>query len=309
LDTLRTRQIASISGHALSNQGITPGGGLTSGSYLGSFHGNPGNYNLEIEVLSPTKELDHCQPQLLIEASWQDFERSDSLLSACFFLSAVSVFLGISLVLISVSTSSITKSFEDSSLRIFHLGVRPAEPDLPPLRTSIHEKPAWGITGLRYRRRSSPRSPWATNPVMNIPTVSLVCSLVWFVWLMPTWLLYENGQYTRKGLFVSLLRKDVPPSSITSGLAAPLVKIDANRAVYLNYKQTTWRELPSALDRALAGLPQRVVYFDADLDVPFMDAAHAIDMIVGANARAILMTPKSRPPQPRYAPSPSRSVP
>jgi len=125
---------------------------------------------------------------------------------------------------------------------------------------------------------------------------------------MPTWLLYANGQHTSHGLLVSLLRKDVPSASDTSGLTAPLVKIDANGTIYLNYKQTTWRDLPVALNQALGSLSQRVVYFDADPNVPFTDAAHTIDMIEGANARIILITPKSRPPQPLYTPSRTRSI-
>ena len=62
----------------------------------------------------------------------------------------------------------------------------------------------------------------------------------------------------------------------------------------MNYKETTWEDLPAGLDQALRGLPVRVVYFDGDRDILFMDAARAIDVIQGSDAKAILMTPGSK---------------
>jgi biopolymer transport protein ExbD len=82
--------------------------------------------------------------------------------------------------------------------------------------------------------------------------------------------------------------------SVSSGLTAPLVKIDAKGHLSLNYQQTTWEELPAGLDQALQGLPVRVVYFDGDGNIPFVDAAHAIDIIQGLGAKPILLTPGSK---------------
>jgi biopolymer transport protein ExbD len=95
-------------------------------------------------------------------------------------------------------------------------------------------------------------------------------------------------------LFVSIPRKGVFETANPGGLAAPLVRIDSMRRLYLNYRQTTWEELPRDLDGALRGQPAQVVYFDADNDVLFMDAARALDTIEGLGARAILVTPGSK---------------
>jgi hypothetical protein len=73
---------------------------------------------------------------------------------------------------------------------------------------------------------------------------------------------------------------------MATGLAAPLVKIDAQRNVYLNYKQTAWMEMPGGLEQALRGLSVRVVYFDAHNNALFMDAAWAIDIIRGLDAKS-----------------------
>jgi biopolymer transport protein ExbD len=72
------------------------------------------------------------------------------------------------------------------------------------------------------------------------------------------------------------------------------VGIDAKRHIYLNYKETTWEELPEGLEQALLGLPVRVVYFEGDNEIMFMDVARAIDVIQGVRAKAILWTPRAK---------------
>ena len=94
--------------------------------------------------------------------------------------------------------------------------------------------------------------------------------------------------------FIGLPRKGFSKVAIASGLTAPLVKIDAKGHPYLNYKQTTWEELPWGLEQALLGLPVRVAYFEGDNDIMFTDAARALDVIQGLGAKAILVTPRSR---------------
>jgi biopolymer transport protein ExbD len=132
------------------------------------------------------------------------------------------------------------------------------------------------------------------NPVKNLPTVALICSLTSFVWLAPVWILYAAGHYASRGLFVSIPRKGVPVIANPGGLTAPLIRIDSMRRVYLNYRQTSWEELPKDLEGALRGLPAQAVYFDADNDILFMDAARALDTIQGLGARAILVTQGSK---------------
>lgn len=89
-----------------------------------------------------------------------------------------------------------------------------------------------------------------------------------------------------------LLRTHIPFFGVTAqSRSAPLL---GRHHVFLNYKQTTWKDLPAELDLGLMVLPVRVAYVDADPEVQFYDVAHAIDMIEGNNARAILLTPRSK---------------
>jgi biopolymer transport protein ExbD len=108
------------------------------------------------------------------------------------------------------------------------------------------------------------------------------------------WVLFGTNNRQNYGLLVSLPKEGVSFNSVLLGLTAPLIRVDVKGRVYLNQKETTWEELPSKLEMALRELPMRVVYFEGDAEAVYGDAARAIDVIEGAGARAILLTPGSR---------------
>ncbi len=354
---LRTRRLSAIGGHAIStpDAGRVEEDGATIGTYLGSFDSKPGNYNLDVEVLSATQYLNSCKPRLEIEASYGDFEGWESTEDSAFWFGVFCELLGMALLLVSVTARVRERTFQETRLRIsdadtltgprpplesrpshsirlllilgivgvaeglialaaelqmmsflsitvglaflvaYLLGKLRESPRALPLAASLPEqKPAWGITGLRYRRFPA-KHAWAMNPVMNLSKIALVCSLTWFTCFAPMWIGYATGQGWRwQGLLVSLPRKGVPTVVIVPDLVAPLVSIDAKRHVFLNHRPTTWEELPGGMEKALRLLPVREVYFDGDPDILFMDAARAIDVIEGAGAKAILLTPGSK---------------
>ena len=151
----------------------------------------------------------------------------------------------------------------------------------------------------------------ATNPRKPFPSVGLAYSLISVACFLPICVMVLGGHASWKGLLVSLPRKGIPPASILSGPSAPLVAIDGRDQLYLNYKRTSWEQLPAELHRALRSLPVRVVYFDADVQIPFMDAARAIDTIVSLDAKPILLTPNSKAENresPDSAPSQSKRI-
>jgi biopolymer transport protein ExbD len=248
------------------------------GTNLLSFDAEPGTYNLDVEQLSDGRCLDAGKPRIRVFLSGWDRAEYDELSARLELVALLSFGVGL--------TFLFAYRFEWLRQRPRPLLFAPSLPE---------QRPTWGITGLRLRRFPA-RSGWAMNPVKNLPTIALVCSLTWFVWLVPMWILYARGQTLGggRGLFVSIPRKGIPVSANPAGLTAPLVRIDSARHVYLNYKQTTWEELPGGLERALRGLPTTAVYFDADSDILFMDAAQALDIIQGLGAKAILVTPGSK---------------
>ena len=256
-----------------------PTGIAIGGSDLHAFHAEQGTYNLDVEQLTDGSCLDFTKPRLRVELSGYDRAEYDDLNAELQLLSLFSFGLGLIFLF---------------AYRSMRLGQTPRPLPLSPAIPEL--KPTWGITGLRQRRFLVKRN-WGVNPVMNISTIALVCAFTWFTWLVPTWLMYASGERNSQGILASIPRKGVSAVQITTGLTAPLVTIDAKRHPFLNYKQTTWEDLPKGLEQSLRGLPVRVVYFDADRDALFMDAAKAIDIIQGLNAKPILLTPRSKSEQ------------
>lgn len=285
-----------------------------AGPYLGDFTSKPGRYTLDVKVLSATQDLDRCKPRLLIEAAGYEFNQRQDEVHLLFALFAFCELLGLTLIVICTTTYFRTKALEKVQLKISDVVVAPPSASqvvlkvdrISPagrlrenashlsLRLSEHT-PAWGITGLRPARRSAPHA-WARGPAGNLPAIALVIALVWFVAFIPIWFVYTAGHRTIYGLMVSVTREGVASNAALQGLTAPLVRVDAHERVYLNYEQTTWEQLPAKLDSALRGLPMRVrvVYVDGDANIPFMDVVRAADVVEGAGARPILLTPRSK---------------
>lgn len=251
---LRTRRLTSAGGQAVSAPGST-NGEIIEGPHLGTFLSKPGDYNLDIEVLSETRHLDFCAPKLQIEASYYDFDKWENIRDFSLWFSAFCELLGMSMLFVFATTHFKEESLEEVRLRIFNsdapIGLVPLEnlksghtfplllifgiigvatgvalfaaatrwydardfvfvddlstilqivslfsagaglaslvaysfawlrrqPRCFPLSpSSPGHKPVWGITGLRNRGFPT-RSGWAMNPVKNLPTAALVCSL------------------------------------------------------------------------------------------------------------------------------------
>jgi len=280
---LKTRWVVRQGGRVIAHlesagyEWEEPGAPIT-GTNLFSFDADPGTYNLDVEQLADGRCLDAGKPRIRVFLSGGDRAEYDDLNARLELVALLSFSVGLIFLF----------AYCFARLRL--------GPHLFPLTPALSErKPAWGITGLQLRR-FPPQSVWSMNPVKNLPTVALVCSLTWFIWLVPMWIIYAAGQ-TRigsRGLLVSIPRKRVPVSANPVGLTAPLIRIDSMRRVYLNYKQTTREDLPKKLEQELRSLPTPVVYFDADSDIPFMDAAWALDIIQGLGAKTILITPGSK---------------
>jgi biopolymer transport protein ExbD len=250
-----------------------PIGGYYFGDY---FEAAPGTYNLELEVLSDASCLNAGKPHLRVSLS--DYDRAEF------------DYTNAKLQLVALLVCGAGFAFFIAYW--FAWARRTSGPESPGIH-SRNVTPAWGVTGLRHRR-FFPRRGWSTNPVVNTPTISLICTVALFTCFMSAWLACGIDYQEHYGLMVSLSRKGVPVVTQTPGLTAPLIRIDAKGQVYLNYKKTTWEELPAGVDQALRGLPVRVVYFDADENALFMDAARAIDISEGARAKVILMTPGTK---------------
>jgi hypothetical protein len=121
---LKTRRISSpdklvVYHRPWQDQSHEAAENMTFGSFLGGFEGQPGRYNLQIQVLSDTGCLNSRGPRLFIFASNSDFdkwnERYENVLRISFLLGS----LGLTLVIIGVKNSFRRRSPKNSSLSLF----------------------------------------------------------------------------------------------------------------------------------------------------------------------------------------------
>jgi biopolymer transport protein ExbD len=134
----------------------------------------------------------------------------------------------------------------------------------------------------------------------GLPSFGLVAALTYFVVLVPLWVM-ESLRFSPVGLKVRVLKPAVLSMKIKS-LTEPVVvrlKSGAPRKLYLNSRLVSLSTLDVELKKELKLRPDWVVYFDADPDLPWEQAAEVIDLIRGAGAEVVLLTPGSRETPPR----------
>lgn len=302
----RRRLFAGEEMISVSDTWNTEKNGVVHGMSLGGFQGKPGSYRLEVEVVSAARSIDACHPTLQIAPPWyvfNEWEEIEGLSSAfCVFCTV----LGAVVILMPLFARSEERSLEEVRLRLSSttMNAKPFE-DIVAGRAQPSSSRwlqaqywpsagrAWGITGLRSRHAQLRQVP-SRNPLWQLPTISIICVLTLFGVATPMWVLYAWGQGRSTGLMVRLPQKERSSVAAELGLTAPLIQVEATGSVYLNYRKTTWEALPTELDRALIGLPVRVVYVDGEDEATFGDAVRAIDLAEGLHARVILMTPQSR---------------
>jgi hypothetical protein len=119
---LTTRRISSLDGLNVNRppeeQREAPKD-VTLGSFLGSFDGKPGRYDLEVEVLSDTGCLNPLRPRLRIVASDNDFYRwKQHYESLCSIAFLVGLF-GVVLIIAGVYEAARGRSAARSNLSMF----------------------------------------------------------------------------------------------------------------------------------------------------------------------------------------------
>jgi biopolymer transport protein ExbD len=62
----------------------------------------------------------------------------------------------------------------------------------------------------------------------------------------------------------------------------------------LNSQRIEPDDLPETLRAQISGRTSRIVFFDANSDVPYAEAIHAIDLIEQSSGKAVLLTPETK---------------
>jgi len=279
---LRTRRLPSIGGRTVNHlEGDVDvhDSTTTVGPFLGGFESTPGHYSLEIEVSSDASCLDARSPKLWVIASRDDFENWESREEISVWVSLILALLGTVIAFVGM--------FGGHRAALGYRG--------PRIATGLSDTYASGAVGGLCTLRQGPL--FKRGPPLTLPAIGLLYSHLLLLVILPSFLVFWSAwgypeHFT--GLHVQLVRADLLAMTVDPFTEPLVVRIDSHNIWYLNAKQISPAELPSALHAALARRASWIVYFDADSDMRFMDAAVALDIIQGARAKVVLLTPKTR---------------
>lgn len=272
---LETRRISSIGGVPvyrykwLDDESRSMGRNTIAGPFLGGFEGKPGNYDLEIEVVSDTGCLDAGKPRLCIIASNDDFARWNNRYDSAVWISLISGSLGLTLLIISIRERFRRPSTDSCSLNFLE----------PP--RSLHNYPA---------RHSVKAALWM--PLFS--RIGLLYSQILLLLIISAILVFHFAWgYDHRSHGLSIITYS-PESSKLMGCVQGWVRVKSSNEWYLNFKRIEPDNLRDALRAQIGAGPSCIVFFDAEPDVPYFEAIHAIDLIKETPRRVVLLTPETR---------------
>jgi hypothetical protein len=274
---LETRRISSLGGLTvyryrwLDEESGSSGQNTTAGTFLGGFEGKPGNYDLRIEVLSDTGCEDASKPRLYIIASNHDFYRWNNYYDDAFWMSFVLGSIGLAALIVGISERFRRRSTENSSLDFFE---------------------SRSIDSYRARQRVNPTP---RTPVF--PQISLLYSQILLLSGIGAVLVLVAWGYARRsqGLLVLTYFPKSPLFTHMPCAQAPVVRVESDEVWYLNSKRIEPDDLVDALRAQMGASRNCIVFFDAEPDVDYAVAIHAMDLIEQSAARVVLLTPETKP--------------
>jgi len=233
-----------------------------SSPYLGGFQGQPGTYELQLDVLSDSACLNPGHPRLLLYTNRGEYEDRAA---PALWASALGVPIGASLVILALISAALSNrdvriSDSQSISQCFRWAQR------LPLKRQFESPPAFALVAA---------------PVL------LILVFVFMVFLQP---------YPSRGLYVHLLKPGHWAGEEDDPLPEPLIACVAEAGagtsprVYVNSTPTSWDELGRALRDKLKLRPMWVVYVEAEPTVAWSYAATVVDTAKGLHAKVVLLT-------------------
>ena len=139
---------------------------------------------------------------------------------------------------------------------------------------------------------SNPRSPWLSF----FTQIALLYSQALLLVLIPAILVFHYAWHNRRmyGIFALTY---FPGSSFfrqNSCARAWAVRVESKGEWYLNSNRIEPDRLPDALRAQIGPRTTCFVLFDANSDIPYAEAIHAIDLINESPGRVVLLTPKAK---------------
>ncbi|MGB8660172.1 MAG: biopolymer transporter ExbD [Candidatus Acidiferrum sp.] len=246
--------------------------GMRSNAFLAS----PSRYQLEWDISAPAPCLNARHPRLFVFADSLGYQQAAGVTQLfCVFLGGV----GLSLILLAAGRTAqhvfhpagTPRMLPDMVLHHFVPIAKHAP--LPP----IHGLPHWGLFGG---------------------------SVLWIL----IFIFMIFGPQTPHGLLVSLRNREVAAGEKSPWTETLAVDVRPPHRFFVNGEEVEKDSLRTTLLEHLSRNGAWSVYFEADSDVPYMDAIYAIDTIQGCGAKLIWITPKMREEWQREEP-PAHPVP
>lgn len=230
-----------------------------------SFTAGPGTYSIDVEALPGAECLNFARMQLVVGAYDVDFSDTLNLLwGSCLFLGAVGAVL-----LIRVRPASFREQTQDQ-LRD---------------RSLISQSPGYTRNfGLR-KRRPMPRFHRLPDLGMLYFAAMFPCLIAMLI------LMHHSGSM---GIKTHLVRPSGIHANADPRSKALLVWLDAHGNYFVNGKEVSRDNLEDAVKHELSQPAEWTVYFEADGNASFGDAAFAMGKIRNASGKLVWLTPKTR---------------
>ena len=249
--------------------------GSEPSDYLGSFDGENGTYELDLDIQSDSGCLDPGHPRLLVYTNKADYE---DYANPILWAAGLSVTLGASLLLLGVIACSTESHL--SSVRISN-------------SESVGQHFQWAQK-LPLRR-----------PIVGVPPFGLLAGTVFAILAFLMMMLTGAFQYQSKGLWVRLLKPGAAPAKPDAWTEPVIVLVkDAGPAqepgLYVNSRVVAWDDLAGALKRELSSRREWAVYVEGDDCVAWANVANVIDIARSDGAKVYLFPQPDRKPCKTY---------
>jgi biopolymer transport protein ExbD len=237
--------------------------------YGATFYAEPGEYELDVEVLSDFSCLDKGHPRLSVSAYTWDYDNDAFLLKLA---ASVSAFFGVALLAF-----------------------------LPAVRVVVSREKIARVTDsaavgqdFQWARRLPLR-----RPISGLPAFGLFGGMVFALLALLMMLLTAGFEYIPRGFWVHVLKSGQAPAKSDAWTEPLIVRVkdagpDQAPKLFVNSKEVPWTDLDKALKQELAPRRDWVVYVGGDDATSFQHVANVIDAARGLHAKVVLITEKNK---------------
>ena len=233
--------------------------------YGATFYAEPGEYDLDIEVLCDFSCLDKGRPRLLVSAYTSDYDDGAFLLKLS---ASVSAFFGVALLAFLPAVRAVVS------------------------REEIAKVTDSAMVGQDFQRAR--RLP-LRRQISGLPAFGLFGGMVFGLLALLMMLLTAGFEYIPMGFWVHVLKSGQAPTKSDAWTEPLIVRVkDAGPyqipKLFVNSKEVAWEDLEKTLKQELAPRRDWVVYVGGDDATSFQHVANVIDTARGLHAKVVLIT-------------------